>query len=354
MTMKSILRILPMGVLDRIAVPIVLAPLAGGPSTPELAAAVCEAGGLGFLAAGYLKVGDLRARIAALRALTDRPFGVNLFVPGVAADASAYAGYAERVRMDAERAGLPVGSPVFEDDDWEAKLALVEELAPDVVSFTFGCPSRELLARLGETWVTVTTPSEASPALAAGADGLVVQGAEAGGHRGVFTDAPGVTQYGLLPLLQLIETERPLIATGGIATGAGVAAVLAAGAAAAQVGTAFLLAPEAGTTAAHRSALATTRETALTRAFTGRLARGIRNEFMDRHPDAPLAYPEIHHVTSPLRRAAREAGDGEQINLWAGEAHALAEEKPAAEIVAELAAGAREALARAAERTTGR
>src|ERR1700750_1949579 len=173
MTMKSILRILPMGVLDRVAVPIVLAPLAGGPFTPELAAAVCEAGGLGFVAAGYLKVGDLRSRIVALRELTDRPFGVNLFVPGAAADASEYAGYAERVRADAERAGLPAGAPRFEDDDWDAKLALMEELGLDVVSFTFGCPSREALARLGETWVTVTTPAEAELALAAGADGLV-------------------------------------------------------------------------------------------------------------------------------------------------------------------------------------
>jgi nitronate monooxygenase len=329
-----------MSVLDRLDVPIVLAPLAGGPSTPELAAAVCEGGGLGFLAGGYLTAAALEERIARLRELTARPFGVNLFVPGSPSEPAVYADYAQAMPEGA-------GEPRFEDDDWATKLALLEQAKPDVVSFTFGCPSPEELARMPEAWVTVTTPAEAELALAAGAGGLVVQGGEAGGHRGTFSDAPGSTLYGLLPLLQLIETDRPLIASGGIATGGAVAAVLCAGAAAAQVGTAFLRAPEAGTVAAHREALATTRETGLTRAFTGRLARGIRNRFMEEHPDAPVAYPELHHLTSPLRKAAREAGDAESINLWAGEAHALAEEKPAAEILAELAAGARAALARA-------
>jgi nitronate monooxygenase len=339
MTMKSIRSILPMSVLARLEVPIVLAPLAGGPSTPELAAAVCNGGGLGFLAGGYLTAAALEERIGALRGLTDRPFGVNLFVPGTPAEPAAYAEYTRAL-----------GEPRFEDDDWAAKLALMERARPDVVSFTFGCPSSEEVARVGEAWVTVTSPGEAAIAVSAGAAGLVVQGSEAGGHRGVFADAPGVTQYGLLPLLQLIETDKPLIASGGIATGAAVAAVLAAGASAAQIGTAFLRAPEAGTAAAHREALATPRETALTRAFTGRLARGIRNRFMDEHPDAPVAYPEIHFATAAMRAEARKRGDTEAINLWAGEAHALAAEKPAAEILAELAAGAREALAGARRR----
>ncbi len=349
-----------MSVLDRLDVPIVLAPLAGGPTTPELAAAVCEGGGLGFLAAGYLTAAAAGERVAALRELTARPFGLNLFVPGPApADPTVYAGYASRVAADARRAGLEAGEPRFEDDDWAAKLALVEELAPDVVSFTFGCPAAGEIARVqaagAEAWVTVTSPDEAEIAAAAGADALVAQGGEAGGHRGTFADAHGAPLLGLLPLLQLIRaaTDRPLVATGGIATGGAVAAVLCAGAEAAQVGTAFLRATEAGTPAAHREALATTRETALTRAFTGRLARGIRNRFMDEHPDAPLAYPELHHLTSPLRKAARESGDAEAINLWAGEAHALAAEKPAAEILAELAGGAREALARAETRFRG-
>lgn len=273
---------------------------------------------------------------------------MNLFVPGEPSDPDAYAEYARQL-------GEGAGTPRFEDDDWAAKLALVEEARPDVVSFTFGCPSAEELARVGEAWVTVTSPDEARYAVAAGADGLVVQGAEAGGHRGTFTDAPDAALFALLPLLQLIAavTDKPLVATGGIATGGAVAAVLCAGASAAQVGTAFLRAPEAGTAAAHREALAEERPTALTRAFTGRLARGIRNRFMDEHPDAPLAYPELHHLTSPLRKAARERGDAEQINLWAGETHTLASERPAAEILAELAAGARKALARAETRMGG-
>ena len=137
-----------------------------------------------------------------------------------------------------------------------------------------------------------------------------------------------LTPIGLHALLQLIDVGRPLIASGGIATAAAVRAALALGASAAQVGTAFLRAPEAGTSQAHRDALATDAPTALTRAFSGRLARGIRNRFMDEHPDAPLAYPEIHYVTAPVRAAARKAGDADLINLWAGEAHALAEELP--------------------------
>ena len=188
-----------------------------------------------------------------------------------------------------------------------------------------------------EAWVTVTSVEEARAA--AHVDALVVQGGEAGGHRGSWVDTPDLTPIGLHALLQLIDDGRcRVVASGGIATAAAVRAALALGASAAQVGTAFLRAPEAGTSQAHRDALATDAPTALTRAFSGRLARGIRNRFMDEHPDAPLAYPEIHYVTAPVRAAARKAGDAELINLWAGEAHALAEALPAAEIVKRLSA----------------
>jgi nitronate monooxygenase len=174
----------------------------------------------------------------------------------------------------------------------------------------------------------------------AGATALVVQGSEAGGHRGSWVDHEGLEPISLHALLQLIDVDVPLIASGGIATAAAVRAVLALGATAAQVGTAFMRAPEAGTSPAHREALAGDAPTALTRAFSGRLARGIRNRFMDEHPNAPLAYPEIHYVTAPVRAAARKAGDPDLINLWAGEAHALAQERPAAEIARALAPGA--------------
>jgi len=323
--------------VDALEVPIVLAPLAGGPSTPELAAAVSDAGGLGFLAAGYLSADALGERISRTRELTERPFGVNLFVPGPAATPEVFAGYV--AGLEAE--GLAVGAARFDDDDWEAKLALLERSPVAVVSFTFGLPDEDVIARVratgAEAWVTVTSPDEATRA--AHVDGLVVQGGEAGGHRGSWVDTPDLTPIGLHALLQLLGDDGPpRIASGGIATAAAVRAVLALGASAAQVGTAFLRAPEAGTSQAHRDALATDTPTALTRAFSGRLARGLRNRFLDEHPDAPLAYPEIHHATAPVRAAARKAGDADLINLWAGEAHALAQDLPAAEIVARLSA----------------
>jgi nitronate monooxygenase len=345
-------------VLDQLAVPIVQAPMAGGPSTPELAAAVCEAGGLGFVAAGYRAPAALREDLARKRALTGRPFGVNLFAPsGRPADPEVVRRYADRLRAQAERAGVELGEPRFDDDAFDAKLALLAGDPVAVVSFTFGCPPAETIARVRSTgaavWVTVTDPDEAEVAAAAGGDALVVQGVEAGGHRGAFADRDDRVDYGLLALLALVRArvDLPLVATGGIATGSGVAAVLAAGAAAAQVGTAFMRCPEAGTSAPHRAALATSRPTGLTRAFSGRLARGIVNRLQAEHSAAaPIAYPEVHHVTAPLRAHGRAAGDGEIVNLWAGEAHELATELPAAEVVARLAAEAREALAAAAER----
>ncbi|HEY2636694.1 MAG TPA: nitronate monooxygenase, partial [Solirubrobacteraceae bacterium] len=261
--------------------PIVLAPLAGGPFTPALAGAVSAAGGLGFVAAGYRSADAVRGDVEAVRALTGAPFGVNVFVPGTPAiDAEAVRAYVEELGPDA-------GEPRYEDDHWKAKLALLRELRVPVVSFTFGCPEPEVVAALrdagSEVWVTVTDPSEARTARDAGADALVLQGAEAGGHRASFEDRPGAEALGLLALLRLVASAGlgvPLVATGGIADGPGVAAALAAGAAAAQLGTAFLRAAEAGTHPAHRDALAGDAPTGLTRAFTGRQARGIENAFM--------------------------------------------------------------------------
>src|SRR5581483_10470604 len=226
-----------------------------------------------------------------------------------------------------------------------------------VVSFTFGCPPAEVIAGIreagAEAWVTVTTPAEARIARDAGADALALQGIEAGGHRASFADEDDAEGYGVLALLRLVATEidLPLVATGGIADGAGIAAVLVAGASAAQLGTAFLRAPEAGTNATHAAALEAETPTALTRAFTGRTARGLRNRFLDEHtPAAPRGYPHLHYLTAPLRAAARKAGDVHGFNLWAGQAHRLAREAPAAEIVERLAADTREALGAAAER----
>ena len=332
-------------VLDRLEHPIVQAPMGGGPSTPELAAAVADAGGLGFLAAGYKTVDAVRADIEALRALTERPFGVNLFAPPSPA-ADDVGPFAARLRAEAERYGAPVGEPRHDDDGWDDKLALMAELRVPVVSFTFGCPPPEVLDGLGETWITVTTPAEARIAAEAGADALVVQGVEAGGHRASFDDsAPG--EIGLLALLELVcaAVDLPLVATGGIATGRGIAAVLAAGAAAAQLGTAFMLCDEAATAPAHREAIAGDGDTALTRAFTGRTARGVVNRWMREYGEsAPSAYPDLHHVTAKMRAAAREQGDPDGFHLWAGQAHALARPGPAADLVRRLTREADETL----------
>jgi nitronate monooxygenase len=332
--------------LDLVEIPVVQAPMAGGPSTPALAAAVAEAGALGFLAGAVKTAAGLREDLATLRAATAAPFGVNLFVPsGAPAAPEAVAAYARRLQPEAQRAGVELGVPRRHDDDYAAKVALLLEDPVAVVSFTFGVPAPDVVdglrAASSATWLTVTDPEEARLAAAAGADALVVQGAEAGGHRGAFVDRPDAVDYGVLTLLQLVaaEVDLPLVAAGGIATRAGVEAVLAAGAAAAQAGTAFMLCPEAGTAPAHRAAIADpSRTTGLTRAFSGRLARGIVNRLQAEHSAAaPIAYPEVLGLLGPLRAHGLATGDGDLHNLWAGEAHALAEARPAAEVVAALA-----------------
>ena len=346
-------------VLERLEVPIVAAPMAGGPSTPALVAAVSGAGGIGFLGAGYKTVEQVGGDVAEVRRLTGRAFGVNVFTPGggVRAAEGAVAAYAARLQAE----GYEVGTPRYDDDGFEGK---VEALVADpvaVVSFTFGLPRREVVEALrgvgSEVWITVTSPSEARAAMAVGPDALVVQGVEAGGHRGVFTDDDdSLSDLTLLSALQLIRAAVPgvpLVASGGLTTGAAVGAALVAGATAAQVGTAYLLADEAGTSAAQREATATDAATRLTRAFSGRTARGIVNAFLTDHTDdAPRGYPEVHHLTTPLRAHGRATDDPDTINLWAGQAHALACAEPAAQITRRLAAEAREAVAATARRLT--
>ena len=342
--------------------PIVQAPMAGGPSSPVLAAAVSAAGGLGFLAAGYKPVGAVEQELAELRSLLvgPEPYGVNLFAPpGHGSGAAAVSAYAARLRGEADRRGVDLGVPRWDDDTYESKVDLLCADPAPVVSVTFGCPSPVDVGRLQDAgsavWVTVTGVDEAELASQAGADGLVVQGVEAGGHRGCFDDSsPG--DVGLLALLQLVDAALgdavPLIASGGISTGRGIAAVLAAGAAAAQLGTAFLLCPEAGTSEPHRAMIRRGgAPTALTRAFTGRTARGITNKFLREHTaEAPSAYPELHHLTAPLRAAARAEGDPDGLHLWAGQTYALARAAPAADLVAQLATDTHAALQAAAER----
>lgn len=283
--------------------------MGGGPSTPALASAVSAAGGLGFLAAGYKPPDAVLADLEQLRSLLSDgvPFGVNVFAPpGRGAGADQVAAYAETLSHEAATSGVALGTPRWDDDCYADKLDLLCAEHVPVVSFAF--------------WVTMTTPDEAGTASVVGADALIVQGVEAGGHRGGFDDAePG--DVGLVQLVRArVGDQLPLVATGGVATGLAVAGVLAARATAAQLSTAFVLCPEAATAPAHRDALARREApTALTRAFTGRMARGIVNRFLREHStDAPSAYPEIHHLTMPVRAAARQRADADGFHLWAG------------------------------------
>ncbi|AKU25365.1 nitronate monooxygenase [Geobacillus sp. DSP4a] len=328
-------------------IPIIQAPMAGGVSTPKLAAAVSNAGGLGFLAGGYKTAEAMRKEIHELRTLTDRPFGVNVFVPGdKTVDEKALERYRAVLESEAERLGASVGEPKWDDDDWEAKFdVLLQERVP-VVSFTFGCPDKEVIAALQKAgsfvMVTVTSREEACMAAEAGANALCVQGEEAGGHRASFGNDPEQDEaLELFPLLARVRAavRVPLAAAGGIMDGRGIAAALKAGASAVQLGTAFLRCPESGAHPLHKQALADPRfvETAVTRAFTGRPARGLVNRFMAEYRTlAPAAYPHVHHMTKPLRAASAKAGDPEGMSLWAGTGYRLARELPAAELVEEL------------------
>lgn len=321
--------------------------MAGGAGTPELAAAVSGAGGLGFLAAGYLSAQAFAESITAARALCAGPLGVNLFVPQPSvADPAAPHRYRELLAPLAASHGAEPGATRPDDDAWQAKLDVVADLAPEVASFTFGCPPPEVLARLRcrgvLTLVTVSSLQEAGIAVAAGADALVVQGPEAGGHRGTFDPAvrPGDEPLDSLLAGVTAAHDVPVIAAGGIADSGDVRRILGFGAQAAQSGTAFLLCAEAGTNPVHRQALSDPQftRTVVTCAFSGRYARGLANGFTDRFdPVAPLGYPEVNQLTGAMRRAAVAAGDPHGTNLWAGTAWRGTREASAADIVAALA-----------------
>jgi nitronate monooxygenase len=330
-----------------LAVPILVAPMAGGPSTPELAAAGTNAGGLGFIAAGYLTAEVFAERLTAARGLTSGPIGANLFAPQPSAGTTADIGrYAEALAAEAEHYGAQLGAQRWDDDHWAAKLEVLLDVRPPVASFTFGVPSEQECRRLREAGITVvgtvTTLSEARTAVASGVDAVAVQGPSAGGHRGTFDPAAQPATQPLGELLAEVKAavDVPVVAAGGLMTAAEVGDVLAAGAVAAQLGTAFLLADEAGSSPVHRGALQDPQfaETVVTRCFSGRYARGLRNRFIEDHDGAaPFGYPEIHHMTSPLRAAAVRAGDPHGTNVWAGTGFQKARTGTVAEIMSSLA-----------------
>ena len=326
---------------DLLPRPVVVAPMAGGPSTADLVIAAARAGALGFLAAGYKTAEAMTAEIAAVRAATGEPFGVNVFVPGAPCAEPAEL----RRYLDSLRADGTAGDASWDDDHFDAKIEALLAGPPPVVSFTFGCPPAEVVTALqhaGATVIiTVTSPDEALAAASAGADAVCSQGFEAGAHRGTFAndDAPG-RDLGLLSLIGQVSavTTLPQIAAGGIMGPRQVNAVLAAGAVAAQCGTAFLRCPESGAHPLHQAALADPRYTAttLTRAFSGRPARALVNQFIRDHPHAPPGYPEINNATRPLRAAAAARGDPERMSLYAGQGYRSATTMPAGEIIERL------------------
>jgi nitronate monooxygenase len=333
--------------LSDLAIPVIAAPMAGGPTTPALVTAAAQAGGIGFLAGGYKTPDALAAQIAAVRSV---PFGVNLFAPNpVPVDVTAFRNYANAMRADADRYGVELSStPVEDDDHWAGKIdALLADPVP-MVSFTFGIPDRAVLAALhkaGSVLVqTVTSADEAKLAADAGVDLLAVQASVAGGHSATLT--PHVLPPST-PLVELVAQVRaavslPIVAAGGLGTSADIAAVLRAGAVAAVVGTVLLRTDESGASAVVKTALAdpARTETVVTRAFSGRPARGLRNDFIDRYDAvAPAGYPALHYLTSPLRKAATAAGDAELVNLWAGTGHRHATAESATAVLTRLVAG---------------
>jgi nitronate monooxygenase len=330
-------------------IPVIAAPMAGGASTPALVIAAARAGGLGFLAAGYKTPEALAGQIAEVRA-SGVPFAVNVFAPNpVPADPAAYRRYARAIRPEAERYGLDLAGdePAEDDDHWADKVALLIADPVPLVSFTFGFPDSWVVTALRRAGsvvaLTVTSAQEARGAMEAGADLLVVQASAAGAHSGTLTPQHLPPPVPLATLLAQVraETTAPLLAAGGLGDPGDLATAFRAGAAAAVVGTVLLRADESGASPAHQAALAgPARRTIVTRAFTGRPARGLRNVFTDRYDAvAPAGYPAIHNLTSPLRRAAAAAGDVERLHLWAGTAYRHATAEPAGRIIRRLASG---------------
>lgn len=345
--------------------PLVAAPMAGGATTVALAGAASAAGAFPFLAGGYKTAAGLAAEVDALREQTDA-FGVNLFVPdsaraeaaaGERVDRAAFAAYAASLEAEAAAYGVPLDPvPVADDEDWGAKMALLREHPVPVVSLTFGLPAARDIAALrrggSAVLATVTTAAEARAAADAGVDALVVQGPRAGGHSATWDPRRRIADAATAAVLAAVHAEvlaevrpasrLPLIAAGGVDGPEAVRELLACGASAVAVGTMLLRTDEAGTSPTHRAALTAEQftETVVTRAFTGRPARALRNGFIDRHgPHEITAYPAVHHLTRELRGRAGAAGDSDRLHLWAGTGYRSARSEPVADTFARLARG---------------
>ncbi|WOC11163.1 nitronate monooxygenase [Gordonia sp. MP11Mi] len=334
-----------MHTFDHAGLTIIGAPMAGGVSTPALTAAVSDAGGFGFYGGAYLSPDTLTAAIRDIASLTSRPFGVNLFVPErVDVDRVEFAAYRDRLRPLAERVGVTLPESVpFTDDSFDAKVDVLLRERPAVVSFTFGLPDRSVVERFHAVdvavSVTVTSVAEARLAADVGVDSICAQGFSAGGHRAMFAIADADPQVETLELVRAVvdEVGLPTVGAGGVAGPTDVRAILDAGAVAAQIGTLLLRTPEAGTRRAHRDALGDPQftTTVTTRAYSGRLARGVENDFIRANTDvAPSAYPQVNTLTGGIRKAASD--DPHVINLWAGTGFRSAQAIPAGDVVRDL------------------
>jgi nitronate monooxygenase len=351
-----------------LSLPLVQAPMGGGPTTPSLVAAVSEAGGLGSIAGGYLSPAQIRAEIAAVRARTRRPFAVNLFVPErepvdtpQRLDPRLLEASRAALRPLRDELGLPDPVPPARFAEvFEEQLAVLIEERVACFSFTFGIPGAPALDACRRAGIalcgTATTVAEAIALADAGVDFVSTQGFEAGAHRGSFLLSEERSLVGSLALVPqavdaLAPRGIPVLAAGGIMDGRGIAAVLVLGAQAAVLGTAFLRTKESGANATWKAALAQGRDdsTALTRAFSGKAARGIRNRFTEKLAavEGQLPpYPAQNALTRDIRAAAAKAGNADYLSLWAGQGVALARELPTGELVALLARETETALER--------
>jgi nitronate monooxygenase len=329
--------------------PLIAAPMAGGPTTPELVAACSAAGALGSFGFAYTQPEEMKKQAASVRAKTDRPFGINLFVSPqpapIAAEAQraaleAVAPYYAEFQLSKPE---PVSSPYA--PDLETQLAAVEEIRPRVFTVHLDSLSREKVQRFKKLGILVggsaTCAAEAQGLEALGFDFVVAQGGEAGGHRGSYLRDPYQSLTGTLALTRIIlrAVKLPVVAAGGIMDGEGIAAVLALGAQAAQLGTAFIPCPESGASQVHKDSLlnATEDETRLTEKFSGKPARGVANRFMKEMESAPqLAFPAQNSLTGKLRQSSAKAGKPDFIAMWAGQAAPLSRALPAAELIARL------------------
>lgn len=330
-----------------IKLPLIQAPMAGGPTTPELVAAVSNAGGLGSIGGALMAPENLQDAIQATRRLTQKPFAVNLFAPlepqlnmeKINKSFAILSVYRQALGIEENSKPEIKPAPVFEDQ----LSVLIREKIP-IVSFTFGTPSRDQIQVLHDHHIvvigTATNVREAIAQEELGYSMIVAQGSEAGGHRGTFLSSFESSLIGTMALVPAIvdHVKLPVIAAGGIMDGRGLAAALCLGASAVQIGTAFLTCPEAGVHPQHRQAiLASTEEsTTITSVFSGRPARGIRNRFseeMARYQGILPDYPLQQSLTAPIRKKAAAENRAEFMSLWAGQGTRLSQPIPAAQLV---------------------